>query len=298
MSVEPGEALVEVAVPNDAELFDGSISEKPIPETVEESEKIVEEKPAEQPRDETGKFVKTEEPKVEATEKVDDNAAQVPSWRVREINAEKAEIAKALETEKAERAKVMSEFQAMQRQIAELSKPAEQPKQVKPDPLLDPEGYEKYIEQRLEDRFLSERRETSLRLAHRTYKDEFTEAYSAAQQSMAKGDVALSARMQKSGDPGETLIQWHREQKTMREVGNDPNAFFEKRLEAYLSDPANLGKVMERAKAAASSPTQTGVKRPVVDLPPSLSSGTRADNSRGSDDDDVSDEGLFKYATR
>lgn len=292
---------VDVGV-SDADLFNSTLTD----ETAETPAVETPEVPADdgQNRDDQGRFAKAEtEAKSETTPaetpaQDDDKGGHVPSWRVREINAEKAELAKKLEAEQAERNRLATQFEAMQREVQSLRKPVEQPKEAKPDPLIDPEGYERYIESKFEQRLVSERRETSLRLAHRTYKQEFDEAYTNAQQAMARGDVGLHARIQQSNDPGETLMEWHRQQKTMREVGSDPEAFVAKRLEAMLSDPAQAAKIIERLRGGA--PAANGqTQRPNVQLPPSLSSMSRAEGSRGGDDEtDLSDEALFKYATR
>lgn len=293
-----GETTVVDTGVSDAELFEGATADVAETPEVTTEAPAVPDKPAEQPRDEQGKYATTEAPKVETpadkTPLDDDNGGQVPSWRVREINEEKRLLAEKFAAGETEREQLRQRIAAFERQ----QKPAEQPKEAKPDPLLDPEGYEKYLEKRFESRLLDNHRETSLRTAHRSYKDEFTQAYSAAQQEMAKGNVALAARMQQSSDPGETLIEWHREQKTMREVGNDPGAWLEKKLEERLKDPAFLAKAVEAARGVASAPTN-GNARPAVNLPPSLSSLTRADNSQASaDDSDTSDEALFKHAIR
>jgi hypothetical protein len=92
--------------PSDDELFNEAISDE-TPDTPVVTEE------AEQPAsDESGRFAKKEEP--EAAEVVaetpaekpvvDDNASQVPSWRVREINEEKRAALAELETLRAERA--------------------------------------------------------------------------------------------------------------------------------------------------------------------------------------------------
>jgi hypothetical protein len=115
---------------------------------------------------------------------------------------------------------------------------------------------------------------------------------------MAKGDVGLHARIQQSSDPGETLMEWHREQKTMREVGNDPNAWLEKKLEERLTDPTFLAKAVEKARGVASSAATNGNSRPNVQLPPSLANMSRAESSNGEDDSDLSDEALFRQSIR
>lgn len=262
------------------------------------TDEVVAEAPAEevaqegQLRDEHGRFAAqaAEQPVAAdplAPAPVDDNAAMVPSWRVREINEEKRALAEKVAAFEAERLQ-------WQRQPAPQAQPVPEVKAEKPDPLLDPDGYEKYLETKFEEKLLNNHREQSLALAHRTYKTEFEEAYAAAQKQV---DPALKARMQQSRDPGETLIEWHREQKTRAEVGTDPNAYFDKRFEAYLADPANQAKVLERIRSGAQQ-QQPGAPRQAapVNLPPSLTRATNASSATSADDDDVSNDGLWRHA--
>lgn len=303
-------ATEDIALPDDASLFDAAIADDVPAETPEAStEPVTTDEPAtttEQPRDELGKFAaKTETPApvvttpaVEAAKPAaavvdDDKGGQVPSWRVREINAEKAELAKRAETLAAENAN-------FQRRLAALEKPATAPvAETKPDPLLDPEGYESYLERKFEERAVLRERNLDMQLAHRQHGKVFEEAYSAAQEAMQNGDVQLKALMNSTSSPGETLVKWHRERAAMREVGNDPNAWLEKKLEERMNDPAFLAKAVERARGVATNtPTQPG-GRPAISLPPSLSTMTRADNlMAGSDDSEMSDAALFAHATR
>lgn len=265
------------------------------------TEEVVAEAPAEeavqegQHRDEHGRFAAQAADAPAATDPpapapVDDNAAMVPSWRVREINEEKRALADRVAAFEAEKLQWQR-----QQQPAPQPAPVAQEKAEAPDPLLDPVGYREFIRNELREERLNERREDSLQNAHAKYKEEFDEAYAAAQKQV---DPALKARMQNSRDPGETLMQWHRERKTMAEVGTDPNAFFDKRLEAFLSDPANQAKVLERIRGGAQQQQQPGAPRqaaPVV-LPPSLTRATNASSATSADDDDVSDDGLWRHA--
>lgn len=296
---------VDVGV-SDADLFEGAIAadapaEQPVTEVQPE---------AEQPRNPDGTFATKEaapEPEKPVTEPEakpapvaeaaddKDTGGQIPSWRLREEREAKAEAIKRAEAAEAERSKLANDFAQMQREFAELRKPAPKPEE-KPDPLLDPQGFEAYLERKFEDRILGERREYSLRSAHRTHGDKFSEAYAEASQAMARGDRALQARMQASPDPGETLVQWHQEQKTMKEVGNDPAAYKTRLLDEALKDPAYLAKAIAAANAQAGSPNNGA--RPAVRLPPSLSGAARADaHETNPSDNDVSDEGLFRHAT-
>jgi len=267
-------------------LFDAAVSDEPVEVEVREVPEAEPEPEAGQPRDEHGKFAKVEEEKPAAdAEKpaVDDNPPQVPSWRVREINDEKRALAERVAALEAER-------QNWQRQ--QVEKPAPKVEAAKPDPLLDPEGYEKYLETKFEERLLNNQREASLAQAHRTYKGEFEEAYAAAQKAV---DPALKARMQQSRDPGETLIEWHREQKTRAEVGSDLKAYKEKLRKEALEDPEFRKAAMEAWRTEAS--TQTADGRPRVSISPSLNGASRSNALLRSADGDVSDAELFQQIT-
>ena len=105
--------------------------------------------------------------------------------------------------------------------------------------------------------------------------------------------------MQNSRDPGETLMQWHRENKTRAEVGNDPNAYFDKRFEAYLSDPANQAKVLERIRGGVQPSNPAGNRQGLpspVSLPPSLTRATNASADVSADDNDISNDALWRHA--
>lgn len=267
----------------DQDLFNGANAdeapaETPVAEVVEA--------PAEQPRDDAGRFSGKPEEKPEtvvapaAKEPVDDNAAMVPSWRVREINEEKRSLADKLAALEAERS-------SWQRQQQEKPKPAEKAED-EPDPLLQPKEFRELIERRVEASILNDRREQSLSRAREANQVEFDEAYTAAQKAI---DPALKARMQSSRDPGKTLLDWHRENKTRAEVGNDPNAYFDKRLEAYLSDTANQAKLLERIRGGI----QPAGKSPPVSLPPSLTRATAA-AANETVDNDISNDGLWRHA--
>jgi len=279
---------------SDQELFDGANADEA---SADEAVVEVPEAPVEQdgqPRDDAGRFASKAENEPEppaavdppAPTPVDDHAAMVPSWRVREINEEKRVLADRLAAMEAERSK-------WQQPRAPQPPPAAQERAEPPDPLLDPVGYREFIRNELREERLNERREESLAKAHEDHGKEFEEAYAAAQQAV---DPALKARMQQSRDPGKTLIQWHRERKTMAEVGTDPNAFFEKRFEAYLADPANQAKVLERIRGGTQP--QPGATRQAapVNLPPSLTRATNASTVTSADDDDISNDGLWRHA--
>ena len=230
---------------------------------------------------------------------VDDDAPQVPSWRVREINEEKRAAQAERDALKVERDRLAYEQQEFRRRLAQL----EQPKQPKvpemPDPLLDPAGHAEFLEKRweererrFEERLVNERREMSLQVARKTYKDEFDEAYQTAQQHV---DPILRTRMQQSSDPGETLISWYRERKILAEIGSDPKAYDQKKREQFLNDPEFLSLAVKKAREQASGIGLNG--RPNVRLGPSLNGVSRSSAAVRASQEDFSDDALWEKTT-
>jgi len=277
------EEKLETVEFDDQELFDQANADEPVEEhpqaEVEQTEQPAEASAKDEPETETA----AERPAV------DDNAPQVPSWRVREINEEKRALADKVAKFEAEQAAWQREQQELRQKLADKERPAQPTAADEPDPLIDPKAYREHIQKQVREDLLNERRETSLQSAHGKYGKEFEEAYATAQQ---KVDPALKSLMQSSRDPGETLIKWHREQKLLQEVGSDPNAWREKEAERLLNDPAFLEKAIAKARGEAEQQPSGGK----VKLPPSLSGATRATTRPETlSDDDMSDEALWNH---
>ena len=257
--------------PNEAELFNNIVSDEP-----ETEQPIIE-----QPEESQAEVVA--DAKVEAEKPaIDDNAPLVPSWRLREINEEKRKVAEENDRMRAELAQLRN---------APKPEPKEPEKAARLDPLLDPDGYAKQVREDIRQELLSERREESLQTAAEKYGDEFRAAYQAAQQRI---DPALKARMQESRNPGETLIKWHREQKTMSEIGTDLTAYKQRLRDEALKDPEFRKAAIEAWREEASSQSSG---RPRVELPPTLNGASRANAALRSDAGDVSDAELFHQIT-
>lgn len=218
---------------------------------------------------------------------VDDDAPQVPSWRVREINEEKRAAIAERDALKAERDRLAYEQQEFRRHIQQQQERPAEPEA--PDPLLDPKGWTAHQEARWEARLVNERRENSLQLAKRTYKEEFDQAYEVAKRHV---DPALRIRMQQSPDPGETLMHWFRDLRVRAEVGTDLNAYRAKVREEAMKDPEFRKAAMETWGSEASTTDANG--RPNVRLAPSLNSVSRSNAAlRTAMQSDVPDEALF-----
>lgn len=98
-------------------------------------------------------------------------------------------------------------------------------------------------------------------------------------------------RVVQSPNRYDAVVQWHKRQTTLSAVGDDPNAWFEKQLEAKLADPQFQAKFLERVREdAAGRPSATK-------LPPSLSRSTAAANN-AAPTGDMSDQSLFAFASK
>lgn len=266
-------------------LFDDAVSNEPVNEPAQTEQHIEEPAEPSQPRDPQGRFAakQDDEPADPAARpQVDDNAPHVPSWRVREINEEKRALAAELEALRAEKA----QWSTRQQQQPRPAPAAEQPAVEEPDPLLDPKGYAKHIREGIRQEMIAERREDSLQAAATKYKEEFAQAYQAAQNNMTP---ALRAMMQEARDPGETLIKWHRQEKARAEVGDDLGAYKQRLRDELMKDPEFRKQAMEAWRASPAAPANG---RPQVDLPPSINGMSRS-HALLKPDENPSDQQLF-----
>ena len=263
---------------SDAELFDAAVTDNDADENQDQGG----EQQAEEQNSEGQEQVTEGKSDAAANdgEQADEGANQVPGWRLREINEEKRRFAEENERIKAE----LAELRRAQQQSAPKK---DEPKDDGIDPLLDPKGYAKQVREEIRQEMLSERREESLQRAAKAYKDEFKEAYEAAQKRV---DPALRARMQESRDPGETLIEWHRENKQRAEIGNDLTAYKQRLREEALKDPEFRKAAMEAWNSEA---RQQPSGRSRVELPPSMSSASRASAAVRGQNNDPSDQELW-----
>jgi len=268
-------ANVENQELDETELFNQSVSDEPVETTETPAPEAEQDQATAETNQEASAEPTAEKPPIPPK----------PEWRLRE-DAERARAAEAeLANERAEKAALRQRLEALERPKAEPEKPA------RADPLLDPEGYAKQVREDIRNELLNERREESLQAAAEADPENFKAAYALAQQRV---DPALKARMQESRNPGKTLLTWYREQKTMQEVGNDPNAWLEAKLAERLKDPAFLAKAVEAAQNSARETPQQVNGKPRVELPPSLSSASRSNAAARTENTDISDEELFR----
>ena len=266
------------------DVYEAATAPEPVAETPEAKEERI--------RDERGRFAAKEEappaveeqPAIEAPK--EERADHIPSWRLREETE-----ARRLANERAEANQRRAD--AALRELEALRQQMNPPKPI-PDQFQDPEAYNAHwqqqnqqLQQSVEQRLRNQEANFSLRLAHMQHGDVFEKAYQELLETAERGDRTAAQAVANSPDPGSTLVNWYKREQALKTVGNDPEAYFQTRLEAALKDPQVLAKAIENAKGMASTqPTQ-------IKLPPSLNkvAGSRADT-----DNDTSDGAMYRHS--
>lgn len=121
-------------------------------------------------------------------------------------------------------------------------------------------------------------------------------AFQALHQAAINGDAearAMVARAKESMTPFTDIVDWHQKTSVISEVGRDPNAFIQRKLEEALNDPAFLQKALERAQGGKKPAAANASAAPAAI--PSLNRVTAA----ADEDDEEEDAGeVFNTALR
>lgn len=257
-----------------------------------------------QPRDENGRFAARQaeqaqtQPEGQAVqaEQPAGEDAQVPSWRMRELREERdAAVRRSQETE-----------QRLMRHIAELQ--GRMPKQeaaTAPDIFENPDGFVQHGVSQAVNPIKSEmvqlREFYSRREAVREFGQEKVDAaYKAIADGMQSRDPEVFATYQRamqSMDPFGEIVRWHQQKSVYQQIGNDPNAWFEKQIEERMKDQTFAGALLAKIQGTATGVQSNGSGKPIVKLPPSLNKVASAQGATA-DDGDMSDEALFSHAMR
>ncbi len=258
----------------------------------------------EQPRDENGRFAarpaeqdqtQPEGNPAQAELRTGEDA-QVPSWRMRELREERdAAVRRSQETE-----------DRLMRHIAELR--AQLPKQeslAAPDMFEDPNKFLEHGVNQAVNPIKSEmvqlREFYSRREAIRDFGQEKVDAaYKAVADGMQARDpevLATYQRAMQTMDPYGEIVRWHQQKSVYQQIGNDPNAWFEKQIDERMKDPAFAGALLAKIQGAATGNQPNGSGKPIVKLPPSLNKVASAQGATA-EDGDMSDDALFAHAMR
>lgn len=268
----------------DKELFEQALSDQPVETPAPEAaapEAAVETPPSEgQPRDpSTGKFLPKagDPPPVEAAAPAAPEPPAQPERREEHRIPLSEHLSEREKRQNAERERddFRRQMEAMNRRLAELSRPQPEPV-APPDPYADPNGFMQHgIRQAVDpisERMDQMRDQFSRVMANRAFG---AEVVSAARQAL-ETEVATNPaarfeaqRMWQSDDPYGELVDWHKRKLALAEIGSDPSAYRTKLQDDLLKDPTFLARAIEAAKTQATQPAN-GTRPPNVSLPPSL----------------------------
>ena len=268
---------------NTDQIEDADLYEAAIEEPVEAKE--------ERSRDEKGRFAAKAEQEAQEAARVVETQPEQPKEEKVDHRIPLTELLNEREKRQAEQRRA----EAALRELEQLRQHLQPPRQAPPDQFAQPEAYNEYWEQRIAEQqyavqhaLRNQEANFSLRLAHMQHGDTFEQAYNALIETAERGNRGPAQAVANSPDPGRTLVEWYSREKTLQEVGTDPNAYVQKKLEEALNDPQFLAKALEKARGVASTqPTQ-------VKLPPSLNKAAPA--ARADDKADLSDVGLYHHA--
>ncbi len=264
-------------------------ADKAIEAKAEDDDGVKPEKSDDAARDEQGKFRKAETPAERGLR------SELTDER-RKRQAVEEEFTKARADREAELKALEQRLQMQfQQQLQALKQPQQQPEpkaEEIPDRWTDPEGFDRYqrekilAEVRAETQQMESRRMAwSFEEATRKHGDAFKAAYAAADSLPAHSPEAtqLLTAIRSSYNPGERLVEWHKGQLAMREIGPDPAAWKERQAaelrEQLSKDPEFrkqlLADLQAEARGGAANPGKTA-----INLPPSLSSSRGGSASR------------------
>ena len=241
----------------------------------------------------------------EQTERVKTAEAEREALKA-QLETERANFAKQTETLNAKFDGVLAALQRQQTPAAQIVPPkADEP----PDLFEDPKAFADFItkgfqsELQKRDKEMQDMRvETSMQVAHARHGDSFAKAFDAVKTLDPRNpdDQTAVRRIYAAPNPGEALVQWHKRNEVLREVGNDPAKYREsvaaQTREALMKDPEFRRQLLEDLRADAETGDH-GQPRTLTRLPRSLNGA--AGNSRGTDDhmgSDGSERSVFDSA--
>ena len=263
--------VMPIEVPTDEELFDTDAPEVVSTDEpkAEETEETVEAKDESEDTDE-GDEGRDRDERGRYRKKSDESDHRVPLTE--------------LLNEREKRQQIQAQFEAMQQHLAAQEQQRQQAEQQQqwPDIFENPEFYQQqiaymqqmpgYIQQQMQQQVNQQlamaRMEFLGELSLRSAKQSEPETYKAAWEELERrvngGDNTWRQQVLTSDDPGDTLLSLYKRENTVNTVGEDPEAYFQRRIEDLRGDPQALAQLL-------GTPSRGGQSQaPKFNLPPSL----------------------------
>lgn len=193
----------------------------------------------------------------------------IPSWRLREVQEERRQI--AAEAAELRRWRAEREEQDRRREQEEALKTQDFYTAQDPNQFIDQRAQHVAREaltpiqqeiQQLRAERQQEREESSRERAEEKYgKDVVVAAWQRVHQAILSGDpeaLALKASLEKSRHPYGDLVSFDKRRSTLEAIGGDLESYTKKQREEALKDPEFLARALEAHRSMA-TPVQTGV---------------------------------------
>lgn len=268
-----------------------------------DGEKAADDKTGQQADDGKGKEPAADEPRG----RVPSGTYRQVAERARAAEAERDDLRKRLEAAETERTDSRKALDALNARIDGILQatnrqaPAQQTTErtdepaASPDLFEDPKGFiddlKGYFHSELSKRdqmLAAQRVETSFAIAHGFHKETFDEAYQAINKLNPNDpdDRSTVQRIYKSPNPGEALVNWHRNRKALSEIGPDVEGFRARTRQAVrdelIKDPEFRKELLASLRTEAGT-GDNGNPRTVIRPPRSLN-GAQGSNLRGGND--------------
>lgn len=115
---------------------------------------------------------------------------------------------------------------------------AEKEKVKAPDPVVDPEAYNKHIQETINQRILSERVDMSEELVRQQVGDEAVDSAFAAFKDALQTEPHLYQAVMSSRSPYKAIVDWHSRQRVLETVGTDLDAYKQRLREEIQAELA------------------------------------------------------------
>ena len=177
--------------------------------------------PAEEPKEAKGE----PQPEPEKAE-VDDGVPPAP-----EPEPTRVPITAMLD-EREKRQAAERELQQLRQWREQMEAQARAAQQKTPDIYEDPEGFVRQTQESVQQMLWNERLNMSEALARDKFGDEAVESATQAFQQAARANPAIYAEMRQHPNPYAYVVNWHKRQSILSEIGEDPDKWKQSQIEA------------------------------------------------------------------
>lgn len=226
-----------------SEMLEGDKAPEPKTEAPEKTEQVE----TGQPRDDSGRFAAKGEtqaqpeetaapaPPEKAAEAVTDTAP--PAVQQSTDPRESAFLA-ATQDERKKRQRLEQDLATERQRMADLQRQLQEfQAQKAPDFQTDPHGHLEYVRQQAAQDAFNSKLNLSEQYARRTMGDDLVSEAQHAYMAAAQRDPLLRAELARQDDPYGFVVKWHKREKFLAEVGDDPDAYKARLLAPPVAAP-------------------------------------------------------------